>query len=121
VDDKRQFEERLTVATEEGSLRAKELEIQVRELKERLSNVNEQERMMTLVIEEKLQLEENKKLEIDSLQMVLEERTQEKERLEENLETWRQKYASLESDVTRLQNELIFAVEEKRKFEEKLN
>ena len=42
--------------------------------------------MMTLVIEEKLQLEENKKLEVDSLQMVLEKRTREKEQKKQRQE-----------------------------------
>lgn len=121
AEEKRKFEERLSVASEEASVRTKELEIQVKQLEERLSIVDEQERMLTQVIEEKLQLEENKKLEVDSLQIVLEERTQEKKRLEENLESWRQKYDSLESDVTRLQNELASAAEEKLQVEEKLS
>ena len=121
AEEKRQFEEMWTAASEEGSMRNKELEIQVKEMREKLANVDEHEQMLTQVIEEKLQLEENKKLEVDSLQMVLEERTREKEQLEKNLETWREKYASLECDVTRLQDELASAVEEKRRFEERLS
>ena len=58
------------------------------------------------------------KIELDSLQMKLEESEREKASLEEKFYSWREKYASLESDVARLQNELVSAAEEKRQFEE---
>ena len=46
------------------------------------------------------------KEELDSLQMKLEENVREKDQLQENLELWKEKYAGLEGEVTRLQNEL---------------
>ena len=49
------------------------------------------------------------KEELDSLQMKFEENVREKDRLQENLEMWKEKYACLEGEVTRLQNELSCA------------
>ncbi|KAJ7371492.1 hypothetical protein OS493_025393 [Desmophyllum pertusum] len=120
AEEKQQFEEKLSRARED-SVKANELEIQVNEMEGRLSNVDEQERMLTEVIQQKLQLEESKKVEVTSLQMALDERAEEKERVEETLETWKEKYASLENDVERLQKELACAAEEKLRFEEKLS
>ncbi|XP_020621278.1 golgin subfamily A member 6-like protein 22 [Orbicella faveolata] len=116
VEKKCEFEERFLVAREEGSVRTKELEVQVKQLEERLSSADEQERRLRQVTEEKLQLEENKKLEVESLQMVLEKSRREKERLEKNFETWREICASLKSDRTLLENDLDYAEEEKRRF-----
>ena len=49
------------------------------------------------------------KEELDSLQMKLEENVREKDQLQENLEMWKEKHASLEGEVARLQNELSCA------------
>ena len=59
VEEKRRFEERLSCANDEDSERTRELEVQVKQLMERLSNVEEKEQMLTQAIEQKLQLEEN--------------------------------------------------------------
>ncbi|KAL9963272.1 hypothetical protein ACROYT_G032456 [Oculina patagonica] len=120
VEEKLHIEERLSLTKEEASVKVQELEIQVKEMEERLSNVDEQERMLTQVVEEKLQLEESKKVAVDSMQKAFEEITHEKGQLEETIETWKEKYASLESDLTRLQNELSSAAEDKLQFEERL-
>ena len=49
------------------------------------------------------------KMELDSLQMKLEESMEEKEKLQGNLEFWKEKYSTLESEVAGLQNELARA------------
>ena len=52
-------------------------------------------------------------MERDSLQMGLEESEREKQQLQENLISWKEKYVTLEEEVMRLQQELACAADEK--------
>ncbi|PFX18858.1 Centromere-associated protein E [Stylophora pistillata] len=118
-EEKLRLEEKMTFAGEEASQKIRELENQVMEMKERLASVDEQEGMLTEVIEQKLQLEENHKVEVTSLKKALEEIAQEKE----SIESWKEKCASLESDLRRLQEEItcVERERERSKLEESLS
>ncbi|XP_022801236.1 kinesin-like protein KIN-7I [Stylophora pistillata] len=118
-EEKLCLEEKMAFVGEEASEKIRKLEEQVKEMEERLANVDEQEGMLTEVIEQKLQLEENHKVEVTSLKKALEEIAQEKE----SIESWKEKCASLESDLRRLQEEItcVERERERSKLEESLS
>ena len=121
AEEKLRFEEKLSCAGEEASEQIKKLEGQLKEMEERLTSVNKQEGMLTELIEQKLQLEENHKMEVTSLRTTLEQITQEKEHFEGSLGSWKEKCGSLEIDVSRLHNEIASAEKEKLQFDERLS
>ena len=110
-----QSEEENSSCQQEASEKIRQLELQIKEMEERFSGVNEQEGRLTEAIDEKVQLEESKKLEISCLEEALDEMTKEKGKLEQSLQMWKDKCASLETNAALCAKEK-FCLEEKMTF-----
>ena len=110
-----QSEEEKSSCQQEASEKIRQLELQIKEMEERLSGVNEQEGRLTEAIDEKVQLEESKKLEISCLEEALDEMTKVKGQLEQSLQMWKDKCASLETNAALCEKEK-FCLEEKMMF-----
>ena len=110
-----QSEEEKSFCQQEASEKIRQLELQIKEMEERLSGVNEQEERLTETIDEKVQLEESKKLEISCLEEALDEMTKVKGQLEQSLQMWKDKCASLETNAALCEKEK-FCLEEKMMF-----
>ncbi|CAH3159397.1 unnamed protein product [Pocillopora meandrina] len=110
-----QSEEEKSSCQQEASEKIRQLELQIEEMEERLSGVNEQEGRLTEAIDEKVQLEESKKLEISCLEEALDEMTKVKGQLEQSLQMWKDKCASLETNAALCEKEK-FCLEEKMMF-----
>ena len=101
-EEKLRLEERMVFAEEEASEKIRKLEDQVKEMEERLASVDEQEGMLTEVLEQESQLVESHEQEETSPKMAQGEISEEKE----SLEPWKERYSTLESDMTGLQDEM---------------
>ena len=125
-EEKLRLEERMAFAGEEASEKIRKLEDQVKGMEERLTSVDEQEGMLTEVTEQKSQQVENHEVEMTSLKTSLtfleeslDEVTKEKGRLEDALQQWKDKCASLETNAAlyeeeklRLEERMVFVEEE---------